>query len=239
MLSQHPLVSSVEADLGVGGQDILPDDPSFPDEVGLHNTGQSNAKVDADIDSTLAWGTTTGSSDVVVAIVDSGVDYLHLDLVNNIWVNPGEVAGNGIDDDNNGFIDDVHGYDFHANDADPMDENRHGTHVAGIVAASGNNGMGMTGVSWSSTIIDLPPDLVPLLMREFQVSGSSVFWWVERSGILQNTVGRKRGRSLVAESTMWSPVVVVKTPTVNHPASVRQPEEQLPVEQLVAKLSVE
>ena len=70
MLSQHPLVSSVEADLGVGGQDILPEDPLFPDQVGLHNTGQSNAKVDADIDAPLAWETTTGSSDVVVAIVD-------------------------------------------------------------------------------------------------------------------------------------------------------------------------
>ncbi len=76
-------------------------------------------------------------------------------------------------------------------------------------------------------------------MREFQVSGRSVFWWVERSGILQNTVGRERGRGLVAEGTMSPPVVVVKTPTVNHPASVRQAEEQLPVGQLVTELAVE
>ena len=76
-------------------------------------------------------------------------------------------------------------------------------------------------------------------MRKFQVSGSSVFWRVERSGILQNTVGRERGRDLVAEGTMPSPVVVVKTPTVNHPASVLQAEEQLTVEQLVTELAVE
>ena len=76
-------------------------------------------------------------------------------------------------------------------------------------------------------------------MREFQVSSSSVFWWMERSGIRQNTVGRERGRGLVAESTMRSPVVVVKTPTVNHPASVFKAEEQLPVEQLVTELTVE
>ena len=78
--------------------------------------------------------------------------------------------------------------------------------------------------------VDLPPDLVPLRMREFRVSGSSVFWWMKRSGILQNTAGRERGRGLVIESTMRSPVVVVKTPTVNHPESVFKAEEQLPVE---------
>ena len=88
-------------------------------------------------------------------------------------------------------------------------------------------------------IPDLPPDLVPLRMREFQVSGRSVFWWIKCSGILQNTVGRERGRGLVDEGTMSPPVVVVKTPTVTHPASVLQPEEQLLVEQLVTELSVE
>ena len=87
--------------------------------------------------------------------------------------------------------------------------------------------------------VDLPPHLVPLRMREFRVSGSSVFWWMERSGIRQNTGGRERGRGLVAKSAMPSPVVVVKTPSINHPASVLQPEEQLPVEQLVTELSVE
>jgi hypothetical protein len=76
-------------------------------------------------------------------------------------------------------------------------------------------------------------------MREFRVSGRSVFWWVERSGILQNTVGRERGRGLVAEGTMSLPVVVVKTPSINHSASVRQTEEQFPVEQLVTEAPVE
>ncbi|HAA48796.1 MAG TPA: hypothetical protein DCE43_03705, partial [Planctomycetaceae bacterium] len=155
LLADHPLVSSFEANLGVRGQETFPDDPRFSEEVGLHNTGQSNGLADADIDAPEAWDITTGSSDVVVAVVDSGVDYLHPDLQNNIWINTGEIAGNGIDDDGNGFVDDIHGYDFQANDADPMDEHRHGTHVAGVVAGDGNNSLGISGVTWSSTIMPL------------------------------------------------------------------------------------
>ena len=156
LLADHPLVSTFEADLGVRGQETFPDDPRFSEEVGLHNTGQSNGLADADIDAPEAWDITTGSSDVVVAVVDSGVDYLHPDLQNNIWINAIEAAGDsGIDDDNNGFIDDIHGYDFQANDADPMDEHRHGTHVAGVVAGDGNNSLGISGVTWSSTIMPL------------------------------------------------------------------------------------
>ena len=90
-----------------------------------------------------------------MAVIDTGVDYTHPDLASNIWTNPGEIAGNGIDDDHNGFVDDVHGYDFVNNDGNPMDDNRHGTHVAGTIAAAGNNGLGVTGVNWSSSIMAL------------------------------------------------------------------------------------
>ena len=97
----------------------------------------------------------TGSSSVVVAVIDTGVDYNHVDLAANIWTNPGEIAGNGIDDDGNGFVDDVHGYDFANNDGNPMDDNGHGTHVAGTIAAVGNNSLGVTGVAWSTSIMPL------------------------------------------------------------------------------------
>lgn len=95
-----------------------------------------------------AWRQTTGAG-VTVAIVDSGADLGHPDLVPNLWTNPGEVPGNGVDDDGNGYVDDVHGFDFVDNDGTPQDANGHGTHVAGIVGARGGNGIGTAGVAWN------------------------------------------------------------------------------------------
>ncbi len=122
---------------------------------GLHNTGQDNGTADVDIDAVEAWDTITDASDVIVAVIDTGVDYTHPDLATNIWTNPGEIAGNGIDDDGNGYIDDIHGYDFVNNDNDPMDDHSHGTHVAGTIAAEGNNGQGIVGIAWQAQIMAL------------------------------------------------------------------------------------
>ncbi len=138
---------------------VLPNDPDFNKSWGLNNTSTNpigKKNFDADIDAPGAWGTSTGSSNVVVAVIDSGVDYNHPDLVANMWTNLSELNGKpGIDDDGNGYIDDVHGYDFVNNDGDPMDDFFHGTHVAGIIAAQGNNLFGSTGVNWHSSIMAL------------------------------------------------------------------------------------
>ncbi len=132
----------------------IPNDPRFSELYGLDNTGQTGGTVDADIDAPEAWDSQTGA-DVVVAVIDTGLDYNHEDIIGNVWSNPGETPNNGIDDDNNGYIDDVMGWDFVNGDNDPFDDNDHGTHVSGTIAAVGNNGIGVAGVNWSARIMPL------------------------------------------------------------------------------------
>ena len=133
----------------------VPNDPLFKDLWGLHNTGQSGV-ADTDIDAPEAWESSVGGPyTMTVAVIDTGIDYTHEDLVSNMWVNPGEIPGNGIDDDGNGYVDDIHGYDFCNGDADPMDDHDHGTHCAGTIGAAGDNGLGVAGVCWNVKIMAL------------------------------------------------------------------------------------
>ena len=136
-----------------------PDDPSLDQMWALQNTGQGGGVPDADIDAPEAWDLGTGSHDVVIAVIDSGIDLDHEDLAANIWTNPGEIPGNGIDDDGNGYVDDVHGWDFAANDSDPSPAGGgcvgHGTHTAGTIGAVGDNGTGVVGVNWNVTLMPL------------------------------------------------------------------------------------
>src|SRR4030066_2571136 len=172
----------------------VPNDTYFGNQWALHNTGTyANGTADADIDAPEAWDISTGSSNIVIAVLDTGVDYNHNDLVGNIWINTGEVIGDangddcpGIcgvdddgdckidedsldlqpgeagytndlkdDDDENGYIDDCRGWDFVNGDNDPMDDNSHGTHVAGIIGAVGDNGTGVAGVMWNVKLMAL------------------------------------------------------------------------------------
>ena len=125
----------------------------------IDNTGQDIRGVlgtpDADMDVVEAWNIQTGDPNLIIAVIDEGVQWDHPDLVNNMWRNTGEVAGNGIDDDGNGFVDDVYGYDFYSDDGDPMDEGGHGTHVAGTICAEANNGIGIVGVVQQCKIMAL------------------------------------------------------------------------------------
>lgn len=121
---------------------------------GMHNEGQDDGVAGADIAAKKAWQTNTGKAQggPLVAIVDTGIDYHHPDLKNNIYVNPKETA-NGRDDDGNGVVDDIHGYNAYHDNGDPLDGHRHGTHVAGTVAAEGNNGQGVVGVNWQAELL--------------------------------------------------------------------------------------
>ena len=154
LISQRKDVIFVEPNYAVIANEI-PDDAFFSQLWGLNNLGQTGGIIDADIDAVETWNTTTGSRDVVVAIIDSGIDYTHPDLAANMWMNEGEISNNGIDDDNNGYVDDIYGYDFANNDGDPFDDSNHGTHVAGTIGAAGNNGIGVVGVSHQVSLMGI------------------------------------------------------------------------------------
>jgi subtilisin family serine protease len=122
----------------------VPNDPSFASQWAMTTIGAPQA-----------WDSATSGSGVVVGVVDTGIATTHPDLASNIWVNPGEVAGNGLDDDDNGFVDDVHGWNFAGDNADVTDVYGHGTHIAGIIGAAGNNGAGVAGVNWTAKLAAL------------------------------------------------------------------------------------
>lgn len=158
-LRRHPLIQHVEsnAKIEMPLAAPVPNDPRYGDLWGLNNVGQAGGTVDADIDAAEAWEISTGSDSVIVAVIDTGIDVSHPDLRDNIWVNPGEVAGDGIDNDGNGFIDDINGWDFANDDASVYDgpDDDHGTHCAGTIAGRGNNRTGVVGVGWNTQIMSL------------------------------------------------------------------------------------
>jgi len=139
----------------------MPNDEFFACcQWGLNNTGQTIAgvkgAVDADIDAPEAWDITTGSKGVVVAVIDTGINWNETDLYENLWFNPGEGTSNdGIDNDGNGYIDDFIGWNFVDHNSSPWDDHHHGSHVSGIIGASGNNGHGVSGVCWRVSIMAL------------------------------------------------------------------------------------
>lgn len=143
--------------------EVIPNDRDFGQLWGLKNVGQKDSGgtdgiAGADIGATKAWGITTGNKAITVAVIDTGVDYTHPDLKDNIFLNAGESGEgretNGIDDDGNGFVDDFHGWNFAGvSTNDPMDDNEHGTHVSGTIGAKGNDGLGVAGVNWTTSIL--------------------------------------------------------------------------------------
>ena len=138
----------------------VPNDANFTNLWALHNTGQTvnggTGTAGVDIGFLDAWGMAKPSStQIVVAVIDSGLDLTHPDLLANVWTNPGEIAGDGVDNDGNGYVDDIHGYDFVSNDMDATDSGLHGTHVSGIIAAVANNSVGVAGTAFQARLMPL------------------------------------------------------------------------------------
>lgn len=157
-ISQDPMVEYVEPNF-IYRASALPNDPDFSKLWGLKNSGQKDSanqvgKAGIDIGAEEAWNITTGSKDVVVAVIDTGINYTHQDLKNNVWTNEAEAKGKpGVDDDKNGYVDDIHGYDFANNDGDPKDDQGHGSHCSGTIGGRGDDGVGLAGVNWNVRIM--------------------------------------------------------------------------------------
>jgi RHS repeat-associated protein len=140
----NPEVEFAEPNFLIEKSDLTPNDPSFDEQWGLNNTGQNGGQFGSDIDATAAWQTTTGSQATVVAVIDSGIDFTHPDLTNNIWTNP-QPSQSG----------DLNGWDYITDNGTIRDEQGHGTAIAGIIAARGNNGIGLSGVMWNASLMSL------------------------------------------------------------------------------------
>jgi Zn-dependent metalloprotease/subtilisin family serine protease len=154
LLKNEPSIAYAEPDYVLRAY-ATPNDTYFSQLYAMFNNGQTGGTVDADIDATEVWDRHTGNRSILIGIIDTGIDYVHPDLAANIWTNPGEIAGNGIDDDHNGFVDDIHGWDFAYDDSNPTDGHYHGTHCAGTIAGIGNNGIGVAGVMWTASLVAL------------------------------------------------------------------------------------
>lgn len=145
LAAERDTISHAEPD-GVGFGGGLPNDPQFSSQWGHHNTGLSGGVSDADVDAPEFWDLIESAPGVVVAVLDSGLNFTHPDLQNLAWRNPGEIAGDGVDNDGSGRIDDVTGWDFVNNDSHPADDHGHGSNVTGILCATRNNGTGIAGM---------------------------------------------------------------------------------------------
>ncbi len=156
-LRNDPWVDKAQLDHKVTPRQTFPDDNEFSGQWDKHNTGQNGGLPDADIDAPEAWDITTGGVNalgdtIVVAVVDGGMMVTHPDLAPNMWTNHNEIPGNNIDDDGNGYIDDIHGWDAYSSDGS-IPGDGHGTHVGGIIGAKGNNGSQIAGVNWDVKIM--------------------------------------------------------------------------------------
>lgn len=162
---------------------VVPNDPYFSGSMwGLQRLSMQTV-----------WDKSTGSSMNVVAVIDTGVDYQHPDLQGNLWINPKEIAGNGIDDDQNGYVDDIYGANFIDGSGNPMDDNGHGTHVSGTIGARTNNGSGVSGINWN----------VKIMALKFLGSNGSGSLWGAVNALTYARAMKEKGVNVVLSNNSW------------------------------------
>ncbi len=172
----------------------VPNDPNYSQQWALNK-----------IDAPQAWDIHTGSHDVVVAVIDTGVDYTHPDLQGNIWVNEVELNGlEGVDDDENGYVDDIHGYDFAYDDGEPQDDFSHGSHIAGIIAARGNNGTSVSGICWNATIMPVKAMDPDTLGPASGISQAIYYAVANGADILSNSWGMNPPSDLLRDAFQYA-----------------------------------
>ena len=164
---------------------------------------------DADIDAPEAWEISTGSNSVVVAVIDTGVQYTHSDLSANIWNNTDEIPGNALDDDGNGYVDDVRGWNFVNNTSETMDDNSHGTHVSGTIGAVGNNAIGVAGVNWQVKIMPLKAFDRGGYGRTSDIITAIEYANANGASVISNSWGGAPEDQALNDTIAASPVVVV------------------------------
>lgn len=185
IMAEDPGVRICEPNFEMQLYDTFPNDPFFYPYQFHHYSDFANGTTIFDIRSHKAWDITRGSQQIVVGIVDSGINYLHPDLSPNLWVNPKETPNNNIDDDGNGYVDDIIGINAFLKNNDPLDCNGHGSHVAGIIGAKGNNNIGVTGVNWDVSMVAArtSPNCGPSISVDAVITGLDYFYKLKLSGV--------------------------------------------------------
>ncbi len=201
-LKDHPLIETVQVNHLLKMRETVPDDSFFSEQWQYINDGSNGGTVDADMDADQAWDITTGGvtiqgDTIVVAVLDDGIDLNHQDFGDNLWINHAEIPNNGLDDDNNGYVDDYRGWNVALNN-DNISGGGHGTPVAGIVGAQGNNGIGVTGVNWNVKLM-----VIKNSSNLNEAAVLAAYTYALESRILYNDTDGAEGAFVVSTNASW------------------------------------
>lgn len=206
-LFAHSSVTEAQLNHVLHFRENVPNDPQFNQQWQHQNTGGNGGTASADVDSPLAWDITTGGvtalgDTIVVCIVDDGINYTHPDLVDNLWINRNEIPDNGIDDDNNGYVDDYYGWNA-SNNSPNVGNGSHGVNVAGMVGAKGDNNLGVVGVNWNVKLMTVVNGSIGSVNNPNQANVIAAYTYPLIMRQLYHQTGGERGAFVVATNSSW------------------------------------